>query len=117
MDVEYTNRSNEHYRTTMRYSQLPNNQDISLSNIDIDRGSAHDRWNYGIGFAKPIGRAPKKYTNYIIVDNSQYIMPNDIYNLPTQNTVKKYLENEFNPSVITPETAKLTIDPKSVNSR
>lgn len=117
MDTEYTNRSNEHHRATTRYSQLPNNDAISFSNIDIDRGSSHDRWNYGIGFAKPNGLAPKKYSNYIITDTSQYIMPNDIYKLPTQATVKKYLENEFNPSIITPENAKLSIDPRSDTSR
>jgi hypothetical protein len=44
-------------------------------------------------------------------------MPNDIYKLPTQATVKKYLENEFNPSIITPENAKLSIDPRSDISR
>jgi len=117
MDIEYSNRPNEHHRSTTRYSQLPNNEDISRSNIDISRGSARDRWNYGIGFAKPLGNLPKKYTNYLSVSYSQYIMPNDVYMLPTENIVNTYLENDFNPSSITPEDSKLSIDPKSVDSR
>ena len=115
MEIEYNNRPNERMKT--RYSQLPNNKDISRSNVDIDRGLAGDRWNYGIGFAKPLGNAPQKYSNALISDNTQYIMPNYVYKLPTENIVKRYNETDFNPEITTPEDAKLTIDPKNTIPR
>ena len=114
MEIEFNNRPD--YRLTTRYSRLPNNKNISMSNADIDRGLAGDRWNYGIGFAKPLGNAPAQYTN-IAIDYTQYLMPNAVYKLPTANTVKIYRENEFNPPIATPEEAKLYQGPQTLNNR
>lgn len=117
MDIEYINRPTDHHRSTTRYSQLPNNEDISRSNIDIDRESPRERWNYGLGFSKPVGQAPKKYTNHVSVSYDQYIMPHEIYKLPNDHVVKKYLEADFNPPIITPEDSKFSSDPKSIKGR
>lgn len=114
--VEYTNRIPYHHRSTTQYSQLNNNQELSFSNVDLDRGGAKYRWNYGTGFSKPNGNAPIPYSNYIKTDDSHYNMPREIYDLPTYTVVNKRVEKSFD-NPITPETTKLTVDPESTRGR
>lgn len=112
MDIEYNNRPD--YRNTVRYSTLPNNQNISMSNVDLDRGMAGDRWNYGIGFSKPLGYVTAPYSNRLAVDNTQYIMSNCVYNRPRDLILKMYKED---PQLATPEQAKLNQGEQTINNR
>ena len=118
MEIEYNNRPNcNSVLLTTTYSRLPDTTGISMSNADIDRGTSNYRWNYGTGFARPLGNISKPYTQGLLSDYTQYIMPNAVYDLPTTNQVKMFRESEFNPPIATPEEAKLIQGKQTLNNR
>lgn len=116
--MEYPQRIQYEGIKTTRYTRLPDNGEIvSMSNVEVDRGLACDRWTYGDDFAKPNGEMPKRYGSNIIVDDTIYAIPRDIYRAPTTNTIKRYRENEFNPPINTPEQAKVYQGPQTLFNR